>query len=54
MSTAHHHTKWLSLVEISGPFLSMPVLLRVFPQGLDGIDPKKTSTPPPRFWGMGK
>jgi hypothetical protein len=41
MSTAHHHTKWLSLVEISGPFLSMPVLLRVFPQGLDGIDPKK-------------
>jgi len=41
MSTTHHHTKWLSLVEISGPFLSMPVLLRVFPQGLDGIDPKK-------------
>ena len=34
-STAQHHTEWLSLLEISGPFLSMPVLLRVFPQGLD-------------------
>jgi len=38
MSTAHHHAKWLSLVEVSGPFLSMPVLLRVFPQGLDAVD----------------
>lgn len=35
MSIARHHTEWLSLVEASGPFLSMPVLLRAFPQGLD-------------------
>ena len=28
-----------SLVEVSGPFLSMPVLLKVLPQGLDAHDP---------------
>ncbi|HUW12767.1 MAG TPA: restriction endonuclease, partial [Anaerolineae bacterium] len=39
MSTARHHAEWLSLVEVSGPFLSLPVLLRVFPQGLDAHDP---------------
>jgi hypothetical protein len=39
MSTARHHAEWLSLLEISGPFLSMPVLLRAFPQGLDAHDP---------------
>ncbi len=38
MSVARHHAEWLSLVETSGPFLSMPVLLRAFPQGLDGRD----------------
>ena len=40
MSIARHHAEWLSLVEISGPFLSMPVLLRTFPQGLDAHDPE--------------
>jgi hypothetical protein len=35
MSAARHHAEWLSLVETSGPFLSMPVLMRVFPQGLE-------------------
>src|SRR5947209_1612718 len=39
MSIARHHAEWLSLVEVSGPFLSMPVLLKVFPQGLDAPDP---------------
>jgi hypothetical protein len=39
MSTARHHAEWLSLVEVSGPFLSMPVLMRVFPQGLVAHDP---------------
>ena len=39
-SAARHHAEWLSLVETSGPFLSMPVLLRVFPQGLDAHDPE--------------
>ena len=34
MSTARHHAEWLSLVEVSGAFLSQPVLLRAFPQGL--------------------
>ncbi len=37
-SIARHHAAWLSLIEVSGPFLSMPVLLRVFPQGLDAHD----------------
>jgi len=37
-STARHHAEWLSLIEVSGPFLSLPVLLRVFPQGLDADD----------------
>ncbi|WP_321820277.1 MULTISPECIES: Eco57I restriction-modification methylase domain-containing protein [unclassified Burkholderia] len=35
MSIARQHNEWLSLVEVSGPFLSLPVLLKVFPQGLD-------------------
>lgn len=39
-SIARHHAEWLSLVEVSGPFLSMPVLLRAFPQGLDAHDPE--------------
>ncbi len=39
MSIAHHHSEWLSLVEVSGPFLSVPVLERVFRQGLDAHDP---------------
>ncbi len=39
MSTARHHAEWLSLVEVSGPFVSLPVLLRVFPQGLEPRDP---------------
>lgn len=38
MSVARHHAEWLSLVDISGPFLSLPVLLRVFPQQLDTLD----------------
>ena len=43
MTPARHHAEWLSLVETSGPFLSLPVLLRVFPQGLDQRDPAKAS-----------
>ena len=33
------HAEWLSLVEVSGPFLAVSVLDRVFPQGLDAIYP---------------
>lgn len=40
MSNARHHSEWLSLIEVSGPFLSLPVLMRVFPQGLDAHDPE--------------
>ena len=38
---ARHHAEWLSLLEISGPFLSMPVLLSAFPQGLDDFPPEE-------------
>jgi hypothetical protein len=41
MSVSRHHADWLSLVESSGPFLSLPVLMRVFPQGLDPRDPEQ-------------
>ena len=44
MSIARHHSEWLSLVEVSGPFLSMPVLMRVFPQGLENHDSEKFRT----------
>lgn len=33
-----HHAEWLSLLDVSGPFVSIPVLERVFPQGLDQVD----------------
>lgn len=38
MSIAKHHNEWLSLIEVSGPFLSIPVLMRTFPQGLNALD----------------
>lgn len=44
MSNAKHHAEWLSLLEVSGPFLSMPVLLQIFPQGLDAHDPEHFRT----------
>src|SRR5690349_7979996 len=44
MSIARHHAEWLSLIEVSGPFLSLPVLMRVFPQGLVAHDPEKFRT----------
>ncbi len=31
------HADWLSLIEISGPFVSMPILTQVFPQGLEDV-----------------
>ncbi len=39
MSIARHHAEWLSLVEVSGPFLSMPVLMEAFRDGLEAHDP---------------
>ncbi|MCP4353428.1 MAG: restriction endonuclease [Desulfobacterales bacterium] len=38
MSIARHHIEWIQLIEISGPFLSLPVLMRIFPQGLEKHD----------------
>jgi len=38
MSTHHD---WLSLIEISGPFLAVPVLKEAFPQGLEELDTAK-------------
>lgn len=32
---------WLSLIEISGPFLAVPVLKETFPQGLEALDADK-------------
>src|SRR3546814_14358375 len=32
------HDDWLSLIEISGPFLAIPVLKEAFPQGLEELD----------------
>lgn len=36
--TGGPHADWLRLIDISGPFPSLPVLNRVFPQGLDADD----------------
>lgn len=38
-NSTRHHADWLSLVEVSGPFVSLPVILRVFPHGLDPREP---------------
>ncbi len=38
MSTLDMHHDWLALIEISGPFLAVPVLKEVFPQGLEELD----------------
>ena len=32
-----NHHNWLNLVEVSGPFLAVPVLRDVFPQGLEAL-----------------
>lgn len=38
MSQYDHQHDWLSLIEISGPFLAIPVLKEAFPQGLEELD----------------
>ncbi len=37
-SAARVHSDWLSLVEITGPFLTLPVLRRALPHGLEPTD----------------
>lgn len=41
MTGSSRHTEWLSLVEVSGAFLAVPVLEKAFPQGLDVVDTPK-------------
>ena len=41
MSFYDLHHDWLSLIEISGPFLAVPVLKEAFPQGLEELDATK-------------
>jgi len=40
-SNPSRHTEWLSLVEVSGPFLAISVLEEAFPQGLDVVETPK-------------
>ena len=49
MPSSRHHSEWLSLIEVSGSFLSVPVLNRVFPQGLDAHDPDHVRVSRPAF-----
>jgi hypothetical protein len=39
-STAAQHAEWLGLIDVSGPFVSLGVLIEAFPQGLDADDPE--------------
>ncbi|MGH3734219.1 MAG: Eco57I restriction-modification methylase domain-containing protein [Micromonosporaceae bacterium] len=40
-STADLHRAWLELVETDGPFLAIPPLKRVWPQGMPALDPER-------------
>ena len=48
MSITRDHNEWLSLVPISGPFLSLPVLAQAFPQGLDAHGRPASVAPAPQ------
>ena len=38
-AASRQHAEWLGLVEISGPWLTLPILERALPQGLEPTDP---------------
>ncbi|MSS27579.1 SAM-dependent DNA methyltransferase [Desulfovibrio sp. PG-178-WT-4] len=38
MKNLSKHAEWLSLIEISGPFLTMSMLDKAFPQGLEAVE----------------
>ncbi len=38
MRNMSQHAEWLSMIEVSGPFLVVSVLEKVFPQGLDAVE----------------
>jgi hypothetical protein len=48
------HDDWLSLIEISGPFLAVPVLKEAFPQGLEELDAIKRKRSAPSLRGMAR
>ena len=39
MTDNNQHSEWLSLLDVSGPFLAEPVLENAFPQGLEQLNP---------------
>src|SRR5688572_17665925 len=41
-SIASQHADWIRLVEVSGPFLSLPVLVHTFSHGLDKVESEAT------------
>jgi hypothetical protein len=41
MSDTSLHAEWLSLLDVSGPFLALPVLNEALPQGVAGLDADK-------------
>jgi len=40
MNSLDIHDEWLSLIEVSGPFLATPVLKRIFSTGLPAVEPR--------------
>lgn len=38
MKNLFRHTEWLSLIEISGPFITVSMLEKAFPQGLEAVE----------------
>ena len=44
MSGLGQHAEWLSLIDVSGPFLAEPVLRDAFPQGFEGLEGLKRRT----------
>lgn len=55
-SASEQHRQWLQLVETDGPFLSIPVLKRVYPQGITPLgggvlgELKEAKTPFEKAW----
>lgn len=48
-SIRRHHDDWLSLLQRTGPFLTVPVLMRVWPAGLDPVPRDLLDLFRPRF-----
>lgn len=53
-AVSYRHADWLSLVEPTGSFLTLPVLKRVFPEGLDRTDLADRQEARERFAAVGE